>query len=76
MIQQDVDVVSYFMLTSPIRFGGFGLMGKFDLRPTYYTYQLYQKFGTERVYAASGLADVSVYAARNTAGELTLMLSI
>ncbi|MFQ5419441.1 MAG: hypothetical protein ACE5EY_03655, partial [Anaerolineae bacterium] len=39
-----------------------------------FVYQLYQHFGDELVYAASGVPDVSVYAARRDDGALTLII--
>ena len=73
-IQQDVFMLNHWMLTSQGGQGGWGLIGRGELRPSYYVYQLYSKFGRERLYAASGVADVSVYAARRDDGALTVMV--
>jgi hypothetical protein len=45
-----------------------------DLRPTYYVFQLYNHFGSQQVYAASGIPNVSIYAAKRDDGTLTLMV--
>ena len=74
LIVQKVDVVAYFLLTSPTSGGGYGLLARYEPRPTYFTYQLYQKFGDQLLYAASGVDDVSIYAARRDDGALTLIL--
>jgi hypothetical protein len=54
--------------------GGWGLIAISGVRPTYYVYQMYHQFGTERVYAASGLTDVSIRAAKRPDGSLTIMV--
>ncbi len=74
MIYQNVFMVNQWMLTSSGGQGAWGLIGRGELRPAYYDYQLYQKFGTDRVAAASGVANLSVYAATRPDGALTLML--
>ena len=53
---------------------GWGLIATSGVRPTYYVYQMYSHFGVERVYAASGVADVSVYAAKREDGTLTILV--
>jgi hypothetical protein len=74
LMRQDVFMVNHWMLTSGRSYGGWGLIGRGELRPSYYVYQLYSKFGTEQVYAGSGVADVSIYAARREDGALALMV--
>jgi hypothetical protein len=74
MIKQGVDVVAYFLLQSQTRQGGYGLLARFEERPTYYTYQMYKKFGDELLYASSDDPDLSIYAARRDDGALTLMV--
>jgi hypothetical protein len=44
------------------------------VRPIYYVYQMYAHFGTQRVYAASGMDEVTIYAATAEEGALTLMV--
>jgi hypothetical protein len=50
------------------------LIGRGELRPSYYVYQLYDKFGSELLYAGSGVEDVSIYAARRADGALTVLI--
>lgn len=72
MINQDVDMVAHFTLAHSQ--SGLGLFTRSAPRPTYYVYRLYQHFGSEKLHASSGVADVSVFAARRADGALTLML--
>ncbi len=74
LIEKDVTIVSYFDFVSTATTGYFGLLSREGPRPTYYVYQLYQRFGTERVYSDSADPDVSVYAALREDGTLTLMV--
>jgi hypothetical protein len=74
LMRQDILMVNHWMLTSHGSYGGWGLIGRGELRPSYYVYQLYSKFGTEQVYADSGVGDASVYAAKRDDGALTLMI--
>jgi hypothetical protein len=69
LIRQDVAMVAQFAVI-----GEFGLVGRLDPHPIYYTYRMYAQFGTQRVYAASGVPNVSVYAARRADGALTVMV--
>jgi hypothetical protein len=75
LIDENVVMVNQWDLTTASgEQGGWGLIAISGVRPTYYVYQMYHQFGTERVYAASGLADVTVYAAKRTDGGLTIMV--
>jgi alpha-L-arabinofuranosidase len=40
----------------------------------FYVFPLYKNFGGEQVYAASGVADVDIFAAKSEDGALTLMV--
>lgn len=73
-IREDVLIANHWMLTSSGGQGGWGLIGRGELRPSYYTYQLYQMFGTQRVFSSSDVADVNLYAAKTESGALTVML--
>jgi hypothetical protein len=66
MIRQGVAIVAHFALQSPNAYGGWGLLARYEARPTYYVYQLSQRFGQELVYASSDDLDVSIYAAAGT----------
>lgn len=74
LIRQQAFAVNYFDFQSSDQRGGFGLLARYDVRPAYYVYQLYQIFGTELL--ASSLPDdsVSVTAARRNDGAITLMI--
>jgi len=75
LIREDVYLVNQFALTtSSGQTGGFGLLALPGPRPIYYVYQLYHRFGAERVYAESAAADVSINAGRREDGALTLMI--
>jgi hypothetical protein len=74
LIRQRVDIVAYFALQTPPSVGGFGLIGSSELRPTYYVYQIYQRFGSELLYASSDDPDVSITAALREDGALTLVI--
>lgn len=74
LIKKDVTIVSYFDFVSTGSTGDFGLIARYEPRPTYYVYQLYQRFGTELVYSDSADPDVSVYAALRDDGTLTLIV--
>ncbi|RPI30937.1 MAG: hypothetical protein EHM70_12680 [Chloroflexota bacterium] len=73
LIRQRVEIVAHFVLVSKGNQGGWGLLESYGLRPSYYVYMLYQKFGSELIYASSDHPDVSVYAAKRQDGALTLM---
>jgi hypothetical protein len=65
--------MTHFLLTSKDNQGGYGLIGNGTVRPSYYVYQLYQRFGSERLYSASGDELVQLLAARRDDGALTLL---
>lgn len=74
LIRQRVDYVAHFVLQTNASQGGWGLLARNDVRPTYYVYQLYQKFGQELLRTDfDGQSAVSLYAARRHDGVLTLM---
>jgi hypothetical protein len=74
LMRQDVFMVNHWMLTSQGGQGGWGLIGRGELRPSYYIYQLYNKFGSEMIYAESGVEDISIYAAKREDGAITIMI--
>ncbi len=74
MIKNNVFMANHWMLTSKGGNGGWGLIGQSDVYPSYYTYQMYKKFGSELISASSNDADLSVYAARRDDGALTIMV--
>lgn len=73
LIRARVDIVAPFSLQSNSNIGGYGLLARDTVRPSYYTYQMWKRFGNELVYASSDDSQISIYAARQ--GEaLTLVL--
>lgn len=72
LIRQRVVMVNMWLLAN--RQGGHGLIAGLDIRPTYYVFQMYSHFGNQLVYAASGVPNVSVYAAKREDGTLTLLV--
>ncbi|MBN1201564.1 MAG: hypothetical protein JXJ20_06885 [Anaerolineae bacterium] len=74
LIQDQSVIVNYFDFQSHGGRGGWGLLARYEVRPTYYTYQLYQHFGTELVFSESTVADLSIYAALRDDGALTLLV--
>ena len=74
LIQQRLTIVSYFSFQSVSASGPFGILARYEERPTYYVYQMYKRFGTELVESQSNDADVSITAARTNDGTLTLMV--
>ncbi|MBK8135668.1 MAG: hypothetical protein IPK52_07505 [Chloroflexi bacterium] len=73
MLEGDLAIVAYFGLQSSDRLGGHGLLGAYEVRPTYYVYLMYKQFGT-RMLAANTESDVRVYAARREDGAVTILL--
>ncbi len=78
LVRNQAVVGAQFALQSGPVLGFWGLMDRADVRPQFYVYPLYARFGSELVYAAAGPGDgpprVSAYAALGDAGELTLLV--
>lgn len=74
MIKQDLFMANHWMLTSQGGQGGWGLITRGEVRPSYYVYQLYSQFGSELLHAESGVTAVSVYAAKRDDGALTVLV--
>ena len=76
LISENVFMVNNWVFTtaSGEAQSGLGLIAIGKVRPTYYVYQMYHHYGTERVYAASGIEDVSIFAAKRTDGTLTILV--
>ena len=73
LIRQGVDFIAQFTLQSNSNIGGFGLFMRDTPTPSYYTYQMWQRFGDELLYASSDDPQISLYAARQK-DTLTLMI--
>jgi alpha-L-arabinofuranosidase len=72
LIKQQTFMVNVWVFAN--RDGGHGLIFGSELRPTYYVFQMYNHFGSQQVYAASGIPNVTIYAAKREDGALTLMV--
>ena len=72
LMNADVFMVNQWVLSQ--RTTGLGLLKGDEVRPTFYVFPLYKNFGSEQVYAASGVTDVDIFAAKRTDGTLTLMV--
>jgi hypothetical protein len=74
LIRQDATIVAQYAFQTADSRGRWGLLNRYNVRPQYYVYQLYQRFGTELVYAGSDDPDVTAYAALRDGGALTLLV--
>jgi hypothetical protein len=74
MIRNRVLIMNHWMLTSKGGYGGWGLVERSDVYPSYHVYQLYREFGSELVYSSSPDPDVTVYAAKRADGALTIVV--
>jgi hypothetical protein len=72
LMNADVFMVNQWVLSQ--RGTGLGLLYGTTVRPTFYVFPLYKNFGSEQVYAASGVKDVDIFAAKRRDGALTLMV--
>jgi len=69
VIRTQPDIVAYWLLKNSN--AGHGLMTSYDLRPTYYVYQLYKQFGNHLIAANSPEEYVSLFAAKRDDDTLT-----
>jgi len=74
LIKNGVFMANEWALTAKGGFGGLGLIAQDDVFPSYYTFQMYRKFGNELIYSSSDDPDLSIYAARREDGALTVMI--
>ena len=72
MMNADVFMVNQWVISQ--RSSGLSLLDGSTVRPTFYVFPLYKNFGSEQIYAASGVADVDIFAAKREDGILTLMV--
>ncbi|MFZ4816643.1 MAG: hypothetical protein ACOYL5_19060 [Phototrophicaceae bacterium] len=73
LIRDDPLMVGYFNYQSSDQLGGWGLLARYTVRPTYYVYQLYGQLGDQYISTPRDGA-VSSYAALRDDGALTVML--
>jgi hypothetical protein len=71
LIRHEPALLTFFQLKSNT--GGLGMMSSFDLRPSYYAYQLYKRFGNHLLAANSPDELASVFAAQKDDGSVTLI---
>jgi hypothetical protein len=75
LIRERVDIVAYFLLSNPQALGSFGILDRYNPRPTYYTYQLFRDFGSMQLVSESSDDYVTVVAARREDGAITLIIT-
>lgn len=75
LLYQEPMFVGYFDLQSTNSRGGWGLFASYEVRPTYYVYQLYQQFGDQLVQVNTDSDWLRIYAAQRADGALTLIVS-
>lgn len=75
LLRQGVEIVTYWTLVTGDDQGGWGILSKYDARPTYHTFALYDRLGGDLVYAEAGAGEVGALAARRADGALTLMVT-
>lgn len=73
LVNYQVEMVAYFMLAS---YGGtdFGLFDRYNARPTFYVYPLYKRFGRTLLPSQSSDPNLTVAAALDESGQLTVMV--
>jgi len=74
LIRGRVAIVNYFTLFSSGTLGAFGLLDRYEVRPTYYVYQLYRQLGDQLLASTSPDDDVTITAALRADGALTLIV--
>jgi hypothetical protein len=72
MIRHQPDMLAYWLLKNSR--AGHGLMDSFNVRPTYYVYQIYKRFGNHLLDANSDTKYVSVFAAKQDDGSVTVIV--
>lgn len=72
LMNADVLMANQWVLSQ--RSTGLGLFQGSTVRPTFYVFPLYKNFGSEQLYATSGVEDVDIFAARRDDGALTVMV--
>ncbi|HRF94272.1 MAG TPA: hypothetical protein PLZ51_03715 [Aggregatilineales bacterium] len=75
LINNQVDIVSFFNLQTSDQLGGHGILARYEVRPTYYVYQLFQQLGTVSLESWSDTPDVTIVAAQREDGTLTIIIT-
>lgn len=74
LIREGTEIAAHFALHSGSGSGGLGLLANYEVRPSYYVYQMYKQLGGERLYASSAVPHLSILAAQREDGALTLLV--
>jgi len=76
LINHQVDRVAFFNMQTSDQLGGHGILARYEVRPTYYVYQLYQKLGTVLLQSHTDTPrDVLITAAQREDGALTIIIT-
>lgn len=75
LINSEVDIVAYWNFFSAGSNGAFGMLDRYNPRPSYYTYQLYKDFGTIRLFSESSDEYITALAARRDDGAVTVIIT-
>lgn len=75
LIHEEVDIVSYFQLYSVGGGGQFGILDRYEPRPTYYTFALYTEMGNIRLQSESSDQYVTALATSREDGATTLIIT-
>lgn len=75
LIHEDVDIVTYFILSSVGANGPFGILDRYEPRPTYYTYVLYAEIGSQLYSSESSDPYVTVLATERDDGSILVILT-
>lgn len=74
LINQNVLMANHWMLTSSGGYGGWGIIGRGELRPSYYVYEMFKHFGTDLVMAASDDPELTIYASTGQDNTLSILV--
>ncbi|MCU0479983.1 MAG: hypothetical protein MUE54_02080 [Anaerolineae bacterium] len=76
LINHQVDRVAFFNMQTSDDLGGHGILARYNVRPTYYVYQLYQKLGTALLESHTDTpTDVLITAAQREDGAITIIIT-
>ncbi|PJF31597.1 MAG: hypothetical protein CUN52_02715 [Phototrophicales bacterium] len=76
LIQHQVSIVAYFNMQTSDQLGGHGLLARYNVRPTYYVYQLYQKLGTTLLQSGNDTPlDIIITSALREDGAITIIIT-
>jgi hypothetical protein len=76
LIQHQVSIVAYFNMQTSDQLGGHGLLARYNVRPTYYVYQLYQKLGTSLLQSGNDTPlDIIITSALREDGAITIIIT-